>query len=113
MKLWIDAQLSPALAPWLHEQFAVESFSVRQVGLRDATDREIFSSARDAKVVVISKDRDFVELLDRLGPPPQVMWVTCGNTSNARMREILLRTFPKALELLQAGEPLVEITDIS
>ena len=60
----------------------------------------------------MTKDSDFVLLLDRLGPPPQVIWVTCGNTSNARLREILTNTLPKALELLDAGERLVEINAI-
>jgi predicted nuclease of predicted toxin-antitoxin system len=59
---------------------------------------------------VISKDRDFVELIERLGPPPQVIWLTCGNTSNANLQSILIVTLPKAVALLQAGESLVEIT---
>ena len=50
-----------------------------------------------------------VLLLDRFGPPPQVIWVTCGNTSNARLKEILTIVFPKAIQLAQAGESLVEI----
>ena len=45
------------------------------------------------------------------GPPP-VLWVTCGNTSNARLREILTKSLPPALELLRRGEPLVEISDV-
>jgi predicted nuclease of predicted toxin-antitoxin system len=57
----------------------------------------------------MTKDSDFVLLLDRLGSPPQVIWVRCGNTSNARLKEILTSTLPKALELLNAGERLVEI----
>jgi predicted nuclease of predicted toxin-antitoxin system len=113
MKFWIDAQLSPTLAPWLSDTFAVEAFSVRWLGLQHASDAEIFTAAREAKAVVITKDRDFVQLLERLGPPPKVIWVTCGNTSNAQMRKILYRTFPEALLLFQAGESLVEITDIS
>ena len=111
MKLWIDAQLSPTLARWLSEQYAIEASPVRDLGLRDATDEAIFGAARDARAVVMTKDRDFVQLLDRAGPPPQVVWVTCGNTSNARMREILHRNFSDALSLLRAGEPLVEVTD--
>jgi predicted nuclease of predicted toxin-antitoxin system len=51
-----------------------------------------------------------VELLERLGPPPQVIWLTCGNTSNANLQSILTVTLPKAIALLQAGEKLVEIT---
>jgi len=29
MILWIDAQLSPHLAPWLKERFGLEAFSAR------------------------------------------------------------------------------------
>jgi predicted nuclease of predicted toxin-antitoxin system len=110
--LWIDAQLSPALAPWLTEHFGTESFSVKHLGYRDATDRQIFEAARAAEAVVISKDSDFVMLLERFGPPPQVIWITAGNTSNARMKAIFEATLNAALSLLQAGEPLVEIGDL-
>jgi predicted nuclease of predicted toxin-antitoxin system len=58
---------------------------------------------------VVTKDSDFVLLLDQFGPPPQVIWVTCGNTSNARLKEIVSAVFAKAVQLLQAGESLVEI----
>jgi predicted nuclease of predicted toxin-antitoxin system len=60
----------------------------------------------------MTKDSDFVSLLDRFGSPPQVIWVTCGNTSNARLKDILMNTLPKALELLKSGEALVEINAI-
>ena len=59
----------------------------------------------------MTKDSDFVEMLQRLGPPPKVLWVTCGNTSNARLREILTRQLPAAVARFEAGESLVEITD--
>lgn len=59
----------------------------------------------------MTKDRDFVERLDRLGPPPQVLLISAGNTSNARMRAVLTAAFETGLALLQAGEPLVEISD--
>jgi predicted nuclease of predicted toxin-antitoxin system len=57
----------------------------------------------------MSKDSDFLRLLDENGPPPQVIWVTCGNTSNRRMREVLRAVLPRVVEALQAGEALVEI----
>ena len=59
----------------------------------------------------MTKDQDFVRLLERHGPPPKVIWVTCGNTSNARMREVLAVALSSALELLDKGESLVEISD--
>jgi predicted nuclease of predicted toxin-antitoxin system len=59
----------------------------------------------------MTEDSDFAEMVRRLGSPPQVLWVTCGNTSNARLRDILTRVLPAALELLARGESLVEIGD--
>ncbi|MEW6495741.1 MAG: DUF5615 family PIN-like protein [Cyanobacteriota bacterium] len=110
MTIWLDAQLSPALAAWITATFGVTTIAVRNLGLRDAEDREIFEVAKAQGVVVMSKDRDFVELVERYGPPPQAIWLTCGNTSNARLKEILTATLPDALELLQSGERLVEIS---
>jgi len=110
--IWVDAQLSPALAPWLSEQFGVQTFSARHLGLVPAKDREIFHAARQAKAVVLTKDADFTLWLERLGPPPQVVWLRCGNTSNQYLRKLLQRKFPAALQMLKAGEPLVEIADL-
>lgn len=59
----------------------------------------------------MTKDNDFVTLLQRHGPPPQVIWLTCGNTSNARLQTLLLAALPQALALLAADERLVEIRD--
>jgi predicted nuclease of predicted toxin-antitoxin system len=109
--IWIDAQLSPALALWITRSFGVEAASTRYLGLVNAKDREIFNAARTNGTVVLTKDSDFVLLLERFGPPPQVLWVRCGNTSNARMRTVLTETWPRAFALLEAGEPLVEIND--
>ena len=111
MILWIDAQLSPHLAPWLTEHFEVEAFSARWLGLRDAKDYEIFAKAREANAVVMTKDDDFVALLEREGPPPQVLWITAGNTSNEHLRSLFAKTLKDALELLRQGETLVEIRD--
>ena len=113
MKFWIDVQLSPALAPWLNNTFGVQAFSLEWLGLQQASDKRIFSAAREANAVVITKDQDFVHLLNQLGPPPQVVWITCGNTSNAEMRKILQENFPEVFLLLQSGESLIEITAIS
>ncbi len=111
MTLWIDAQLSPALARWIALTFGIQATAVRDLGLRDATDRDIFEAAGKAKAVVLTKDGDFVRLLDRFGPPPQVIWLTCGNTSNAHLQQILVQALPQAVMQLKAGERLVEISD--
>ena len=53
MKFWIDAQLPPQLARWLTETFSVEAFSLRELGLRDAEDREIFEKAKAESVEIL------------------------------------------------------------
>ena len=110
MIIWIDAQFSPAIAKWLADTFSIEAVAIRDLQLREAKDKQIFDAARQNSAVVMTKDSDFVLLLEQLGPPPQVLWVTCGNTSNARLKEILSAVFPKAVQLLKSGEALVEIS---
>lgn len=110
VELWIDAHLSPALAPWIEAEFGVRARSASRLGLRDATDEEIFAAARDANAVLLTKDADFERLLATHGPPPRVVWLTFGNTSNAHAREVLRSTLPAALSILASGEALVEIT---
>jgi predicted nuclease of predicted toxin-antitoxin system len=102
--------MSPAIAAWINSNYAVSAVAIRDLRLRDAEDKEIFEAARQEQAVVMTKDSDFVLLLNKLGPPPQVILVTCGNTSNARLKEILTSTLPKALDLLNFGEKLVEIS---
>ncbi|HQU91944.1 MAG TPA: DUF5615 family PIN-like protein [Pyrinomonadaceae bacterium] len=107
--IWIDAQLSPSIAAWITAVLGIDAKALRELGLRDSEDEEIFLAARKANATVVTKDNDFVLLLDGLGPPPKVILLTCGNTSNAALKKILSSTLSEALELLDKGESLVEI----
>jgi predicted nuclease of predicted toxin-antitoxin system len=110
--IWVDAHLSPALAVWIAVEFKHPAQAVRDLGFRQAKDKQIFEAAREAGAIILTKDSDFVDLIERFGPPPQVLWVTCGNTSNAALRDNLRQSFPSALALLAKGEPLVEISGL-
>ncbi len=112
MIYWIDAQLPPQLASWLSWTFKVEAYSLRDLNLRDAEDEQIFQQARQQGIVIVSKDSDFVEMVLRLGTPPQLLWVTCGNVTNRRLQELMTQLFPKAQELLAAGVAVIEIADL-
>jgi len=110
MTLWLDAQLPPQLADWINAQgWGIQAVAVRDVGLRDASDPVIFQAARSASAVVMTKDRDFIRLLEEQGPPPQVIWLRLGNCSNAALQTVLSTTLPRALDHLRNGEPWVEI----
>lgn len=110
MIIWLDAQLSPAMAEWISLQFAVPAIALRDLGLDTSTDRELFMAARRANAIVITKDADLAAVADQPGPTLKLIWLSCTNTSSARFKDILIRTLDKSIELLTAGEQLIEIT---
>jgi predicted nuclease of predicted toxin-antitoxin system len=108
--IWVDVHLSPALARWITTEFNHPAQAVRDLGLRQAKDAKIFEAARQPGMIMLTKDADFPEMVERFGPPPQVIWLTCGNTSNSALRVLLANALPRALELLAGVESLVEIS---
>jgi predicted nuclease of predicted toxin-antitoxin system len=109
--LWLDNQLPPALSHWVTAALGAVCVPVRDLGLQRAADAEIFQAAHAANATVLTKDADFAALVGRHGPPPQIVLVTCGNTSNARLREVLGAAWPTVQAMLLQGEPLVELGD--
>ena len=64
----------------MQQNFSVMAIALRDIGLRDTEDKAIVAAAKNAAVSVMTKDADFLNLLDRFGAPPQIIWVTCGAT---------------------------------
>lgn len=54
----------------------------------------------------MTKDSD---LVCRLGTPPQILWLTCGNVTHRNLRQLLSEIFFSALAELAKGERVVEI----
>ena len=110
MKFWLNANLSPRLARWIEAKINCECKTIGELGLINETDQVLFMKAREANAVVITKDSDFREMVLRLGAPPQVLWVTTGNTSTKFLISVFEKALPEALKHLQTGSPLVEIS---
>jgi predicted nuclease of predicted toxin-antitoxin system len=110
MTFWLDAHLDPDLAAWLGATFGVIAKSLDELGLRDAEDDELFETAKKfGKIVIVTKDYDLVDLVLRLGAPPQILWFSFGNMPTLQIQSKLRQSFPDALNLLKAGDALVEI----
>jgi predicted nuclease of predicted toxin-antitoxin system len=107
--IWLDAHLSPRVARWIQDSLGHDAQALRDIGLRDAEDEAIFEQARKESVVILTKDKDFVDLAGRLGSPPAVIWLRCGNTSEAALKQILADHLDEALGFIASGEGLVEI----
>jgi predicted nuclease of predicted toxin-antitoxin system len=112
MTFWLDAQLDPTLTVWLSSGFGVTAKSLKELDLLDRSDEELFAAGgRFPNVVIFSKDSDFADLVTERGKPPQILWLRAPNQRTLKLQALLAKSFPEALRLLEAGEPLVEISE--
>jgi predicted nuclease of predicted toxin-antitoxin system len=110
MKLWLDANLDPALCAWLGSRFGVDARHVRELDLARKTDVELFEAAARLNVTVLmTKDSDLVDLVIERGPPPKIIWLTSGNLATIALQQILSQHFAEAVRLLDGGQDWVEI----
>jgi predicted nuclease of predicted toxin-antitoxin system len=96
---------------WLSQEFGLEAVSTERLNLLKANDTEIFQKAKENNAVILTKDSDFVDLVNAYGPPPMVVWISCGNTTNTKLKSILLTQWVRVSELLKQGHPIIELTD--
>ena len=90
MRLLFDQNLSPRL-PNLLADIYPDSVHVREVGLRDATDSEIWNYARAHGFAIVSKDSDFQQRSLLYGPPPKFIWLRAGNCPVKTVEDLLRR----------------------
>jgi predicted nuclease of predicted toxin-antitoxin system len=83
--------------------------AVRDVGLRDALDSEIWRWADENGAVIITKDDDFVARVLTTPSGPAVVWLKVGNVSNPVLIEWLRPLLSEVIDALVAGERLVEV----
>ena len=72
MSLLLDENISPRLIQRLELLFPGMTH-VRDVGLKEASDSQIWAWAKQNRFTVLTADADFVELSQRLGCPPKVI----------------------------------------
>ena len=89
MKFLFDENLSPRLVGTVATQWP-DCAHVEDVGLRGASDENIWAYAHDHGFTILSKDEDFLSLALVRGAPPQVVWLQIGNASTAEIARLLL-----------------------
>ena len=88
MKRLFDQNLPPQLARRLADVFP-DSEHVRNIGLRDADDAQIWEYAKKHGFIITTKDTDFHQRSFLYGHPPKVIWLRCGNCSTSQIESIL------------------------
>ena len=108
MRLIVDAQLPPALADELRKA-GCDAVAVREIGLREAKDSEIWNYAVQNGAAIITKDEDFAERCLHASNPPVVVWLRIGNATNPTLFQWFMPLLPAVLARLTAGDKLIEV----
>ena len=108
VKFLIDAQLPPALAQWLREA-GYDAQAVREVGLREAEDAEIWRYAQTEGRMIITKDEDFMQRVQTGAAGPVIVWLRLGNTTNAVLRAWFVPRIPQLVEMIGQGYRVIEV----
>jgi len=82
--------LAPSLVNRLADLFK-DSERVRDLGLEQTPDTEVWHQAKDLGYTIVTKDKDFANLSLVWSPPPKVILLQLGNCSVQQMEDRLRR----------------------
>ena len=88
MKLLLDENLAPILARLLADLYPGSSH-VRDCGLKQSPDEEVWQYARTYGFTLVSKDSDFEQRAVLRGHPPKIIRVRLGNCSTQQLADLL------------------------
>jgi predicted nuclease of predicted toxin-antitoxin system len=88
MKLLFDENLSYRLVGLVAAEFP-NSAHPSQLGMRGASDFELWEYAREHGFTIVSKDNDFRQRVFVEGPPPKVIWLSIGNAGTSAIVALL------------------------
>jgi len=103
IKLLFDQNISFRIVGKLSELFP-EAKQVRQLGLENATDIEIWSYAKKYNLTIVTFDSDFCDISNLKGFPPKIIWLRFGNTNTDKLAEILSVKFESIKTFIESPE---------
>jgi len=92
MKLLFDQNISFRIIEKVSDLFP-DSKQVRQIGLENCEDLEIWEFAKKNDLVIVTFDSDFYDLSMLKGIPPKVIWLRTGNTTTESISKILAKNY--------------------
>lgn len=88
MKLLFDQNISFRVIQRIAQNFP-EAVQVREVGLQNKADIEIWAWAKREGYAIVTFDADFYDLTSLYGHPPKIIWLRIGNTSTQNLVDFL------------------------
>jgi len=92
VKLLFDQHLSHKLIALVADLYPA-SEHVRNRGLKDADDDEVWALAQREHFFLVTKDEDFHARSVVRGHPPKVLWVRSGNCATELVETLLRKNF--------------------
>lgn len=88
MKLLFDQNISYRLINKIKHLYQ-DVIQVREAGLENLSDIEIWEYAKKDNFTIVTFDADFYEINILKGQPPKIIWLRTGNTSTNNLIKLL------------------------
>jgi len=88
VKLLFDQNISYRIVQRIQDLFP-ESQQVRNLGLEDKSDREIWEYAKSQDFTIVTFDMDFYDFSIVWGSPPKILWLRITDQRNEQIEHIL------------------------
>ncbi len=93
MKLLLDQNISFRVTKMLADIFPGIA-QVRELGLENSRDIEIWQFAREQQYVIVTFDADFYDISLLRGIPPKIIWLRTGNLTSKNIEKLLRENAP-------------------
>jgi predicted nuclease of predicted toxin-antitoxin system len=104
----VDNQLPQALARFLASK-GHPARHVADIGLDEASDRVLWNYAVTHRMVLISKDEDFLPLANQPRKTTPWIWVRLGNCRKQKLLTAFSAALPSLQAALQRGGRIIEL----
>ena len=108
MRLLFDQNISFRLIHKISELYS-EATQVREAGLENATDNEIFEYALQNDYTIVTFDADFCDLNNLKGFPLKIIWLRTGNVTTKNLEKIFRDKFDVIRDFLEGDNACLEI----
>jgi predicted nuclease of predicted toxin-antitoxin system len=111
MRLLFDQNISYRLLKLVQDIFP-EAKQVRELGLENQSDKQIWEFAKDKEYTIVTFDGDFYDFSLVWGHPPKIIWIRTHNQTTKNVEEILRKYFGMITEFIPDKElACLEIID--
>ena len=108
MKLLFDQNISFRLVNKITNIFP-NSKQVRELGLENASDSDIFDFAKKNEFTIVTFDSDFCGISVLRGFPPKIIWIRTGNITTNNIEKLLNTKSALILDFFKEDYACLEI----